>query len=646
MTSHEHAAMVRSLRLAVLFFLFFLAQALADTRPTSSHWAFQPVRDVAPPAVKDGAWPLNALDRFILSRLEAKGLAPAAPADRRTLLRRVTFDLTGLPPTPEEIDRAVSDISPDWYEKVVERLLASPHYGERWARHWLDVVRYADTTANDANAVLRYAWRYRDYVVDALNRNLPYDQFLVEQLAGDLLPPDDQERVRRVIATGFLMLGPKALAETDKEQSRLDIVDDQIDVVGRAFLGVTLACARCHDHKFDPISTTDYYGLAGIFRSTEPFRDVEPNASMWQEWPLTVRPNEPPIIVMAAKEGTPIDLKVHKRGNRFSLTDVVARRFPEVLTLPDRQPKLDKQSGRLELARWIADKSHPLTARVQVNRMWQHHFGVGLVATSDNFGLRGETPSHAELLDWLASRFVDGGWSQKAVHRLMVLSSTYRQSSQGSHLREIDPENRLLGSMPRRRLDAESLRDALLAVGGQLDRTLGGGAPSEFLFAAGEVINQKRDFFRPNQVKADHKYYTESRRRSLYLPVVRNALPDVLALFDAADPNAVAAARGETTVPAQALFLLNHPFPRDMARAFAQRILELAPNDPERFRAACRLAFGRAPSQQELDDAVEFLARYQVASRAKGKSEADARQVAWLSLAQALLVSNEFFYLD
>jgi cytochrome c553 len=331
------------------------------TSAERNFWAYQPVKDVSPPDVTAVDWIATPIDRFILSQLEANGLHPAAAADKRTLIRRVTFDLTGLPPAPEEIGAFLKDESAEAYEKVVKRLLDSPHYGERWGRHWLDVVRYADSTANDANAVMRYAWRYRNYVIDSFNRDLPYDQFLIEQLAGDLLPPSDDisTRLRRTIATGFLMVGPKALAETDKEQSRLDIVDDQMDVTGRALLGLTLACARCHDHKFDAIRAVDYYAMAGIFRSTEPFQDEARNSSMWWEFPLFQAPGEKPFMVMAPKEATPRNLRVHLRGNRFTLGALVPRGFLQIIS--PEPPDLDpSHSGRLELARWIASPQNPL----------------------------------------------------------------------------------------------------------------------------------------------------------------------------------------------------------------------------------------------------------------------------------------------
>jgi len=624
--------------------------AATFTAEQKAFWAFQPVVDPPLPEVKATGWTTSPIDRFILEKLEQQRLSPAPPADKRTLLRRVTFDLIGLPPTPEEIDAFLADQSSDALAKVVDRLLRSPHYGERWGRHWLDVVRYAESTANDANAVMQFAFRYRDYVVDAFNRDLPYDQFIIEQLAGDLLPPttDINEAVRRVIATGYLMIGPKALAETDKEQSRLDIVDDQIDVTGRTFLGLTLACARCHDHKFDPVPTVDYYSLAGIFRSTEPFMDEARNATMWWEFPLFQAPGEQPFVVMAPKEGRPVNLRVHLRGNRFNLGQVAPRRFLQIVAGENHSPPATNASGRLELARWIAAPQNPLTARVMVNRVWQHHFGRALVATSDNFGSRGERPSHPELLDWLAARFVERGWSVKALHKLMLLSSTYQMASASDAQGELlDPDDRLLWRMPRRRLEAEILRDALLAAGGRLDAKVGGGESSEFLWKQAEVLGGGDIKIRPNTLKSDDPFYSTSNRRSLYLPVVRNMLPDVLALFDAADPNGVTAVRNDTTVPAQALFMLNHPYVREQALYFARLLLADGKLDePGRIALAYVRAFGRPPEAEELSDASSYLHDYATRAAALGKNESETNLVAWQSFCQSLLCANEFLYVD
>jgi hypothetical protein len=618
--------------------------AAAITPEQRAFWAFQPVTAPQPPAVKPGSRVASPIDCFILAALEEKGLTLSPPADRCTLLRRATFDLTGLPPTPAEIDTFLRDDSPDAFAKVVDRLLASPHYGERWGRHWLDVARYADTTANDANAVMRFAWRYRDYVIDAFNRDLPYDRFVVEQLAGDLLPPsaDVREQARRVIATGFLMVGPKALAETDKEQTRMDIADEQLDTTGRAFLGLTLGCARCHDHKFDPIPTQDYYALAGIFRGTDPLQDENRNATMWQELPMVLEPGGKPELVMAPKEGKAVTLRVYVRGNRFRLGATVPRRFPQVLAGDDQPPLTTAGSGRLELARWIADPKNPLTARVMVNRIWQHHFGTGLVATGDNFGSRGDRPSHPELLDWLAARFVEGGWSVKAMHRLVMLSATYQQSAAADdRAARLDPDGRLLWRMPWRRLEAEALRDALLAVAGNLDRRAGGPEAAEALWKKAEILDAKRGFA-PNRMQTSDPYY-DTPRRSVYLPVVRNALPDVLALFDAADPNAVSAVRNDTTVPAQALFLLNNPFVRAQALHFAQSLLaDSKADDCGRVRLAHVRALGRPATDDEVREALAYLDGY----AAKAKPGSDARLAAWQSYCQVLFCSNEFLYVD
>ncbi|MBM3968893.1 MAG: DUF1549 domain-containing protein [Planctomycetes bacterium] len=656
--------------LADKFGLFF--KPLQDTAPRTvftmdekNFWAYQPVKDVAPPSVKNENWIKSPIDRFVLQQMEADGITPAAQADKRTLLRRLTFDLTGLPPTPDEVAAFLDDNSPQAYEKVVNRLLDSPHYGERWARHWLDVVRYAESTANDANAVMRFAWRYRNYVIDAFNRDLPYDQFLIEQLAGDLLPPIDsvETNTRRIIATGYLMVGPKALAETDKEQSRLDIVDDQIDVTGRAMLGLTIACARCHDHKFDAIRTTDYYALAGIFRSTEPFQNEVRNATMWWEFPVSQGAGKEPITVMAPKDSAPRNLRIHLRGNRFTLGASVPRGFVQILanraalgperpassdlTSVDQSPEVDAHrlantvttSGRLELAQWIASKDNPLTARVMVNRIWQHHFGQGLVATSDNFGTRGERPSHPELLDWLASRFVESAWSMKSMHRLICLSATYQQIENGSAASDSSPRH-----PTRRRLSAEELRDSMLAVSGKLDRTPGSNESGEFLVSKAENIGA---MILPNRVAADDPFYTTFSKRSIYLPVVRNMLPDVLALFDAADPNGVTAQRNETTVASQSLFLLNSPLVRDQSRAFAERLLaDQSHSPPQRIEQAHRLAFGRGATVEEQVQASEFLAAYLQTPSVLNRPEPERQLAAWQSYCQSLLCSNEFLYVE
>ena len=642
----------------------FLWEGLADlaaraefTDEERQFWAYQPVREPVPPAVREEAWVRTPVDRFVLRSMEDRGLRPLPPADRRTLLRRITLDLSGLPPTLEETQAFLDDSSPQAYERVVERLLQSPQYGERWARHWLDLVRYAESTANDANAVMRYAWRYRNYVIDAFNSDLPYDQFLIEQLAGDLLPgaATPAEKTRRIIATGYLMVGPKALAETDKEQSRLDIVDDQIDVTGRAMLGLTVACARCHDHKFDAVRTSDYYALAGVFRSTEPFMDENRNATMWWEFDVPQADGQPAVTVMAPRDSVPRNLRVHLRGNRFTLGPVVRRGALQVVSLPetDTSAGIDPQqvsSGRLELAEWIAHSANPLTPRVMVNRIWQHHFDRGLVATSDNFGTRGERPSHPELLDWLAARFVASGWSVKQMHRLIVHSAAYQQQAvSDSNTPESDPEGRWFTGHRRRRMSVEEIRDSLLAVTGRLDRRAGTNESGEYLIEKAEGIGAK---IRPNRVGADDPFYTTFQKRTIYLPVVRNMLPDVLALFDAADPNGVTAVRNETTVAPQSLFLMNNPLVRDSALALAQQLIALSPADGDgtdevpRIQAAHRRVLGRVATADELAEGREFLAAAQALSADPVAEPAALRLAAWQSYCQALLCSNEFLYVE
>ena len=937
-------------------------EAFRITPEQRDFWSFRPVRKVEPPGVRLEPWLINPVDRFVLARLEKEGLEPAPPADRSTLIRRVTFDLTGLPPTPEEVLAFERDVAADAFEKVVDRLLASPAYGQRWGRHWLDVARYADS--RDARGVgssddIADAWRYRDWVVDALNRDLPYDQFITHQIAGDQLPGPTPGDINPegMVATGLLSIGEWGTGDADKEKMLTDIVADQVDVVTRGFLGLTVACARCHDHKFDPISAADYYGLAGIFFSTrilpDPgpktagspmlrtpiatraelaaiearkralaeavaslarereaagsavaksllprLRDVlraspdlpafvarkwaaclagdrasrlakampdvqgkpgvnfwaapsglpwvgvnasetpvalgtltlpprsanlhpgptTPAAIRWQSpidgavkvsgsladadpnggngviyavtlrqgraarelaakpvdnggkanvliervevrvndiielavaprgeysfdtttvaltieligdpssrWDLAAdllpdllaanphadrqghpavwelveldpsksprpmpdhpawlawdrdnsvddfarlaeadpkflgalagpagpfRPDpsdeavalpeparsviataqaevarlqaipSPPIptALVALEGGVPKsvyegfhDAAIQVRGDYRRSGPVIPRRVPEVVAGAS-PPSISKGSGRVELARWIASPENPLTARVMVNRLWQGHFGTGLVRTSSNFGKLGEAPSHPELLDWLADRLIQEGWSLKAMHRLMVTSLTYRQSSNASlEARRLDPENRLLGRMDRRRLEAEAVRDNLLAVAGKLDPSLNG--PST------------RDFNSP--------------RRTLYQMTIRSDRSSFGPLFDAADSTAMVDRRVVSTIAPQALFLMNHPFVLDRARALGDRLRREGADDDARIARAYLLLYGRAVTPEEAAVGRELLD--QVA-----KPEGSAEK-AWAAYAQVLLCSNEFLYVD
>lgn len=666
------------------------------------HWAFQAPRDPALPAVKNLKWPRNSLDHFVLAQLEAKGIRPAPPADRHTLIRRATFDLTGLPPAPAEVDAFLADTSAEAFARVVDRLLASPHYGERWGRHWLDVARYADSNGLDENIAFGNAWRYRDYVVAAFNQDKPYDRFLLEQLAGDLLPDETSSRHERLIATGFLALGPKVLAEGDEKKMELDIIDEQIDTLGRALIGMTFGCARCHDHKFDPISTRDYHGLAGIFTSTRTMENFK-RIAKWHEHPLgseedkarkaahdnkvaqvkaaiqqltskandqakadakkgTALPkdleplypvetrnelkrlrNEVAALERSAPElptamgvidGKVMEVPIFLRGDHLRPGKLAPRQVPVVLAGPSA-PAFDfRHSGRLELARWLVRPDHPLTARVMVNRIWRWRFGQGIVPTPDNFGLLGEGPVNPPLLDWLAHRFIENKWSMKAMHRLMMLSSTYQMSAADDPMTaRIDPENRLNWRANVKRLEAEAIRDNLLAVGGLLDRSLGG-----------SLLHVKnRDYLFDHTSKDTTRY--DSRRRSLYLPVIRNNVYDVFQLFDFPDPAVANGDRATTTVATQALFFMNSDWVGQLCDEWAGKLLKDAKlDDAGRVELIYRLAYARRSTTQEAADALTLI---RGVTSALTRSEPDAerrRRQAWASLCQTVVSANEFIY--
>jgi len=719
---------------------YWPAGAARSIRADATHWAFQPVRRPPVPKVKNPGWVRTPVDAFVLAGLEAKGLKPSPAADAYSLLRRATFDLTGLPPTPAEIDTFLREcaqeageapkgqdpgtatVPPKAWARLIDRLLASPRYGERWGRHWLDCVRYADSNGLDENYHYAYAWRYRDYVIEAFNRDLPYDQFLTEQLAGDLLPPAPQaeENYRRIVATGFYMLGPKLLANPDKVQVLADIIDEQIDVTSRAMLGVTISCARCHDHKFDPISQKDYYAVAGIFRSTRSMVNLKDR--VWSERPLataeeTVRfeghqkeledrkkelenarksksqqqkvptleaevarleKSAPPPVpyALAIQDGEIMDVPLYVRGDHNQPGEVVRRGLLAVLA-GGRQPQLDgAHSGRLEMARWIASTQNPLTARVMVNRVWQWHFGDGLSRTADNFGALGDRPANPALLDYLAAVFattgqpgngstgqrVNGstsqpgnpkpvdplspslidptgcGWSLKSLHRLLMLSNAYQMSSRFDERAHVaDPENRLHWRMNRRRLSAEEQRDAMLAASGALDLTMGGSLL--------DVPNKVRVTTDGSDDLAVKSY--DTLRRSIYLPVIRNSLYEMLELFDFADASAVTARRSETLASPQALFLLNHPFMRARSEQLARSLLENPKlDDAARLRAAYLTVFGRPPDARRTAASLEYLRAYARDLASTVPEPATQRSKAWQSLCHTLLCANEFLYVD
>jgi hypothetical protein len=602
--------------------------ALTPPRTPREHWAFQPVTPPAVPEVKNSAWVRTSVDRFILARLEQRGLSPAPSADRRTLLRRVTFDLTGLPPTSEEIDAFLADTSPDAFARVVDRLLASPAYGERLGRHWLDVVRYADTAGETADFPAPHAWRYRNYVIAAFNADRPYDQFLREQIAGDVLasrlPPGapPERRAELLTATGYLAIARRF--GFDIAQDHYLTIEDTIDVLGKSVLGLTVACARCHDHKYDPVSQADYYALYGIFASTRyPFPGCEK-----EKRPRDLVPLGTSALAYAVAEGKPKNARIHKRGEPNDPGAEVARRF---LSMFGGQPvPADGGSGRLALAGWLTDPTNPLVARVLVNRLWQHHFGRGLVATPNDFGTRGSPPSHPELLDHLADRFVRSGWSIKELHRLILLSAVYQQSSRADPAAVLgDPDGTWLSRFPRRRLSAEEVRDAVLAVAGDLDRTPGG--PHPFPDEKTWGFTQHNPF----TAVYDHE------RRSVYLMTQRIARHPFLGLFDGADPSSSTGRRDTTTVPTQALFFLNDPFIHAKSARLAERLLAL-PDDSARLDRLCRLCLGRPATPGEVHLAGRFLAGYAVPAT----DEVGRRKQAWAAWVRVVLASNEFLYVE
>lgn len=619
---------------------FSAATVAAGRTRDPNHWAFQPAKDPPLPTVKDATWPANGLDTFILAKLDDKKFEPSPAADRQTLIRRLSFDLVGLPPSPEQIEAFLADENPDATARLIDRLLASPAYGEKWGRHWLDVARYADSNGLDENVAHGNAWRYRDYIVAAFNEDRPYNSFLTEQLAGDLLTVENEaQRQRNLVATGFLAIGPKVLAEVDQAKMQMDIVDEQIDTVGRALLGLTLGCARCHDHKFDPIQTADYYGLAGVFKSTKTM-ETYTKVAKWNENPLwEFAPKTPgdtdPATAMGVTEDKVVDVAINIRGNPIKLGEIALRHVPPVVRGPSTPQFTPQESGRRELAQWMTDAKNPLASRVMVNRIWRWHFGQGIVKTMDNFGLLGEKPTHPELLDWLSLRFTDSGWSIKKMHRLMLSSSTWQQDSTLHAPREEihhAERDEYYGRMKIRRLEAEELRDALLAVSGQVDSTMGGSLLK---------IKNRGYFF--DHTSKDLTDYT-SRRRSLYLPVVRNNVYDVFSLLDYPDAAIPSGDRATTTVPTQALLMLNSDLVMQSAAALAEQLLAEPGSDEDRLRRLAVIAYGREASAAEVAGNVEFLKAVDKSLAASVPDEKARRQKAWGVMCHTVIAANEFMY--
>ena len=667
--------------------------SLATGSPTVAgghdFWSFQPLAEVRLPAVDDTTWPRTDVDAFLLARLEAEGLQPVQDASRRILARRIHFALTGLPPTPEAIRAFVTDDSPNALERLVDQLLGSPRFGERWGQHWLDAARFAESSGGGRSLMLKNAWRYRDYVIAAFNSDKPYDRFVTEQIAGDLLPFDNAaERDDNLVATGYLALGPTNYELQDKDLLRMEVVDEQIDTIGRTFLSMTLGCARCHDHKFDPVPTTDYYALAGIFRSTKTL--IPGNVSGYVERTLstdpphqaahdrynsdlaalnkglaearethtklqagltdddaagvksaelgrlvatiqdlkkrlaTLKKTAPPPLpktMSVREEEATGDWHVLLRGGIRDLGPTVQRGF---LTAMERsglaaKPKLAAgHSGRLELARWLTAEENALAARVIVNRVWHHLFDNGLVRTTDNFGHTGEAPSHPDLLDYLARKFLSDGRSIKRLVRHLVLSRSYGLAATAPDAS--DPDNRLLSRAPRKRIDAEELRDTLLAVSGLLDA------------AAGGLTIRRFSLY-------DLGYEFDTRRRSVYIPRFRNSIHEVLDIFDAANPNLVTGRRSESTLATQALFLLNSPLVAKAARHAAAGLMSTGLPLEDSIDQAYLETLGRPPSSSEREISLRHL-------RQDGTSPHEPpAEGLWADLYQVLFGCLDFRYL-
>ena len=706
-------------------------------------WAFQPVRAQSPPKVKNQSWPLDPLDHFILAKQEPKDIQPVSDAAPLTWLRRVSLDLTGLPPTEADVRAFQQDSSLQAYEKVVDRLLNSRAYGERWARHWLDLTGYADMMGTSNNVYAEHAWRYRDYLIDAFNADKPFDLFIREQIAGDLMPSKSTEdRAENITATGFLMVGDIEIVNPDKAKMETDHIDTQMIKIGQTFMGMTLGCVRCHDHKFDPIGLEDYYGIAGMLHSS-PSSHKMPDMGVWSTINSTVLPETPaqlaarkkleaeteqriaslkadqkklteekatvvkqlaalgktngPTPQVAATDNAerdvapaetatpatdkdaltkrrdeldaqlkklgdtikhaeffkdktprafaladgpkPADMPIYVRGNPYAPSTVVPRGVVRVASW-DELPQIPAgQSGRLQLADWLADKRNPLTARVTVNRIWQKLFGTGIVPSVDYFGARGDVPTHPELLDHLATRFMQNGWSQKAFLRALVLSRTYRLSSANEAVAmQRDPENKLYWRMNRQRLDAEALRDSLLAISGELTPSSGGPAlvmenPENCGALSLKGVNP------PNYA---HKVPRPSQEfeRTIYLPVFRNnfAGPDRLrGVFDFINPAMTAGERPQTVVPTQSLFLLNNDLLRKRAFSLAKSLLAAEKSDLARLETLWLRALNRPITSTERDEALALLE----AVTPNGKP---AGPVEWTELCHSLLASNEFVF--
>ena len=688
--------------------LFASSSTPQFTEEAKRYWFFQAIEKPEIPKTKDTHWVRNPIDAFILDRLEKNRLKPTPEADRRTLIRRATLDLLGILPTPEEVHLFVNNESPKAYEQLIDRLLESPRYGERYARHWLDLVRYADTDGFKSDVLRPDAWRYRDYVIDSLNQDKSYKRFIEEQIAGDELCPDDDDAN---IATGYLRLWPYESNQPDMSRHWEATLDDIADVSGDVFLGLSMKCARCHDHKFDAISQKDYYRFRAFFASISPWEDIrlgdkttksayDKQFSEWQNMTAGIRaeidkiesvPWEthwqaalgrlPPYMqeILAKPERTPYEEQLTRFANK-QITWLAKQEFQNDIKGDDRvrweelkkelskydsdkptelpsiaavrdvggvAPKsffetkqgkiplqpgylsiLDPENAKIEpikgnpdttgrrstLASWLTDGENPLTVRVIVNRLWQWHFGNGIVSSSNDFGILGDRPTHPVLLDWLARTFVEENWSMKSMHRLIMTSATYRQGSVRPHYKRVerkDPENKLLWRMPVRRMDAEQLRDSMLLVSGELDMAMNGPAVSE----------------------------EESARRSIYTVNKRNKLRTMMNKFDTSDLHNSCHRRDITTTPIQALALINGSWALSRAEKFAKQINNSgAKSREERITNAFRTAFGRAPETRELEEVQRFLEA--------ADTDSESPEDVWADFCHVLMNTNEFIYIN
>ncbi len=580
------------------------------------HWAFQPLSNQPVPEVKRQAWPNNDIDRFILAELENSGLQPSGEADRAALIRRVTLDLIGLPPTPEEVEAFVSDPSPPAYEALIDRLLASPHYGERWGRHWLDLARYADTSGFHNDLDRPYAWKYRDYVIRSFNEDKPYARFIAEQIAGDEVEGANEQTL---IATGFCRNGPSNddnMGKTPEAiaQYKADQMDDVISTASSVFLGLTLGCARCHDHKTEPLLAKDYYSLMAIFAGTERL-GLPSGAKDGKDKKVA-----DPAKLMALIEAKPEVPRTHimLRGLAANKGEEVSAAVPVVLSAkPLAFPKPDKTSlRRRTLAEWIGSTENPLTWRVMVNRVWQHHFGTGLVATPSNFGVSGMKPTHPELLDWLAGQYIAGGGKLKPLHKLMLMSATYQQARSGQ--------------IPR--MEAEVIRDAVLSVSGKLNTKLGGPGIKPRIRA--ELL----DTSQRNKWPVLKTEGPEQWRRSVYIYAKRQLLMPSMELFDAPTTTDSCALRTHSTLPTQALVLMNDEFVEEQAGYLARRArAEAGDTLPKIIERLFMLTLSRKPTELRLRQALEFL---------HTREQASDKETALKDLSHVLLNSSEFVYIE